>query len=320
MKIEERIKRIIKKSDNIFVSGHKNLDLDAIGACIGIKAIAHRFRKECYIIVDDETHEPGISKILEEIKDNSKIIKSNEIPDFHKKKSVLIIVDTNKANMIQNDKILHQFSDIIVIDHHQETDQTINGINMIDIGRSSACEMITSLIREYKVELMDYEATIILSGIVLDTHNFSKKTKDITFYEAYYLTAVGANPKKVQYYLKENLNDYIIRNKVIINVEVINTKYAVATANNKDSYKREDLAKIADTLLNFNDIEASFVVGNRIDGGVGISGRSEGSINVGSILEELGGGGDACTAACQVTDMNLEETKKELIRVLNEEE
>lgn len=320
MKIEERIKKIIKKSDNIFVSGHKNLDLDAIGACIGINTIASKFGKNCYIIIDDENHELSIGKIIDEIKTDFNIIKSSEIPSFHKKNSVLVIVDTNKANMIQNDKILHHFNNIIVIDHHQETDQTINGINMIDIDKSSACEMVTSLIRKYKATLTEYDATIILSGIVLDTHNFSKKTTDNTFYEAYYLTALGANPKKVQYYLKENLNDYIIRNKVIINVEVINNKYAVSMANNKDSYKREDLAKIADTLLNFNDIEASFVLGNRIDGGVGISARSEGGVNVGSILEELGGGGDVCTAACQVKDMNLKETQDALIRVLNEEE
>ena len=120
--------------------------------------------------------------------------------------------------------------------------------------------------------------------------------------------------------MKENLKDYIIRNKVVMDVEVINKKYAVTVADSKKQYKREDLAKIADTLLRFNDIEASFVVANRIDEGVGISARSEGTVDVGSILEEFGGGGDIYNAACHIKDMNLEEVKKELIRVLNEEE
>ena len=320
MKIEEKIKKIIKKSDNVFVSGHKCLDLDALGSCIGIKAIASKFKRECFIIIDDEVHNPGISKLLNETKETIKTIKSSDIPNLYKKNSVLVIVDTNKTNMIQNDKILHYFNNIIVIDHHQETDQTINGINMIDTAQSSACEMISTLTRTYNVELSESEATAILSGIVLDTHDFSKKATANTFYEAYYLTELGANIKKVQYYLKENLNDYIIRNKVIMNVEVINKKYAVSVADSKVLYKREDLAKIADTLLNFNDIEASFVLGNRVDDGVGISARSEGSINVDSILEELGGGGDNYNAACLVKDMNIKEVKKELIRVLSEEE
>jgi len=320
MEIEKRIKKIIKKSDNIFVSGHKNLDLDAIGACIGINSIAKHFNKKCYIIIDDIEHELGVSKILDEIKREVNIIKSSEISNLCQNNSTLIIVDTNKTNLIQNDKILHYFNNIIVIDHHQETEQTINGINIIDESKSSACEMITSLIRLYKVDLSEKYATIILSGIVLDTHNFSKKTSSNTFYEAYYLTAYGANPKKVQYYLKEELNDYIIRNKVVMNVRVINDKYAVAVANEGEKYKREDLAKVADTLLNFNDIKASFVVGNRIDGGVGISARSEGGLDVGVTTEKLGGGGDIYNAACLFNDLNIKEVESELIKVLNEEE
>ena len=320
MKIENQIKKLIKKSDNVFVSGHKNLDLDAIGACIGIKSISECFNKKCYIIVDDLEHELGVSKILEEIKDTVNIIKSSEISELHKDKSLLIIVDTNKTHMIQNDKILHYFNNIVVIDHHQETDQTINGINLIDESRSSACEMVSYLMNKYGVIPTKEEATIVLSGIVLDTHNFTKKTSNNTYLEAYILTECGANPKKVQYYLKENLKDYIIRNKVIMNVQVLNDKYAIAVASDKDKYKREDLAKIADTLLNFNDIKASFVLGNRIDGGIGISARSEGNVDVGSILEHLGGGGDIYNAASQITDTTLKKAKEELIKVLNKED
>ena len=320
MKIERRIKKIIKKCSNVFVSGHQNLDLDAIGACIGICAIAKKFGKECYIINDDIENELGVQKIINEIKDDYEIINSSKITDLYKKNSILIVVDTNKVNRIQNDKILHYFNNIIVIDHHQETEQTINGINIIDEFKSSACEMISLLTRLYNVEITPEEATIILSGIVLDTHNFSKKTSSDTFLEAYYLTELGASPKKVQYYLKENVNDYIIRNKVIMNVEVINDKYAISIDDSDYPYKKEDLAKIADTLLNFDGIAATFVLGNRTDGGVGISARSEGSVNVGQVLEELGGGGDNYNAACHIKDMNLNETKMELIRVLNKEE
>ncbi len=320
MKIEKRIKRIIKKSDNIFVTGHKNLDLDAIGACIGIYAIAKKYKKECYIINDDTENELGVTKIIDETSTDYNFIKSEKIPNLYKKHSILIVVDTNKANLIQNDKILHYFNNIIVIDHHQETEQTINGINVINDNISSACEMVTFLIREYGVEITEEEATILLSGIVLDTSNFTKKASADTFYEAYSLVAYGANPKKVQYYLKEELKDYIIRNKVIVNTEIINDNLALAVAENSDLYKKEELAKIANTLMNFNDIDASFVIGKRQDGGVGISARSEGNINVGIITEKLGGGGDICNAACHITDMSLSETESELKKVLNEEE
>lgn len=319
-KLEKDIKKLIKKSDNVFITGHRNLDLDAIGSCVGISAICSYFNKKNYIIVDDKTHEIGVSKILDEIEDTNNIINSEDINKYFKEKSLLIITDVSKAHLLQNDKILHYFKEIIVLDHHQITDQTIETeVKIIDTSKSSAGEIVTDLIKAYKVPLTTQESTIILSGIILDTNNFTVKTTSNTYYVAYYLTKLGANPKKVQYYLKEDLKDYIIRHKVIMNVSVINDKYAVCIANDKNEYKREDLAKIADTLLNFNNILASFVVGKRQDGGIGISARSEGIVNVGEITEKLGGGGDVYNAACQIKDMNIDDVKDALIKILKEE-
>lgn len=318
MKIENQIKRKIKRSKNVFIVAHKNLDLDAIGACIGVASICHSFHKKNYIIMDDKKHELGVDKLLKEIESNYTIIKSKEIPKYHHRKSILIIVDTNKAHLLQNDQILHYFDDIIILDHHQESDQTIShALQIINENASSACEIVTNLIEHYHLKLTAKTATFILSGIVLDTTNFVVKTDTETYQAAYYLAKQGANPKKVQYFLKQDIKDYIIRQKVITEAKVINDKYALSVASEKVKYKREELAKIADTLLQFNNIEASFVLGNRADGGVGLSARSEGTVNVGEIAEHLGGGGDDHDAAAQIKNMELQEVAKELINLLD---
>ena len=320
MKIEKEIKKIIKSSDNVFITGHKNLDLDAIGVCVGISAICNGFNKKSYIIVDDEQHELGVAKILLEIKDTKSIIRSSEIPDFYKKNSILIIVDTNKAHLLQNNKILHYFNKIIILDHHQQSDQTIpNTINIIDECYSSASEIVTTLIKDYKLNISKEDATILLSGIELDTHNFAQRTFANTFYAAYYLLEQGASNKKVRFYLKEDLKDYIIRHKVIMDTKILDEKFALAVASEKEEYKREELAKIADALLNFEGIKASFVLGKRVDGGIGISARSEGSVDVGKITEKLGGGGDMYNAACQIQNADLKQIEKELKEVLKED-
>lgn len=318
MKIENRIKKVIKHSKNVFIVGHKDLDLDALGACIGASSICNNFGKQNYIIMDDDKHELGVGKLLKEISGKYKLIKSSDIPKYHHKKSILIIVDTNKAHLLQNDKILNYFNNIIVLDHHHETDQTIaRTLQIINENASSACEIVTNLIEKYKVELNDETATFILAGIVLDTNNFVVKTDTETYQAAYYLAKQGANPTKVQYFLKQDIKDYIIRQKVITEVEIINGKYALSVAPDKIKYKREELAKIADTLLQFNNIEASFVLGNRIDGGIGLSARSAGNINVGKIAEILGGGGDNNDAAAQIKNMKLKAAREELIKALN---
>lgn len=317
MKLEKEIKNIIKKSSSVFIVGHKNLDLDAIGACVGIATICKKFNKPHYIIVDDEKHELGVSKILTEIKSNIKIIKSSDIDQYKQENSILIVVDTNKPHLMQNENLKEKFKNIIVFDHHQPTDQTFkNTFNIISEESSSACEIIMTFIKKYNINLTPLEATIILAGIVLDTRNFTVKTTKNTYYMAYYLTKFEADPKKVQYYLKQDIKDYIIRQKVITGVKIINDKYAVTMSKSKQKYKREELAKIADTLLQFEGIEASFVLGIREDGGIGLSARSNGNVNVGLIAENFGGGGDITDAAAQILNKKIKEVYEEVLKII----
>ena len=49
-----------------------------------------------------------------------------------------------------------------------------------DTEVSSTCEMITELVEYYDVEIEPYYATVLLSGIVLDTNNFTLKTNPET--------------------------------------------------------------------------------------------------------------------------------------------
>lgn len=317
MKIEAKIKKLIKRSDSIFIVAHKNLDLDAIGACVGIAAISNHFRKKNYIIIDDEKHELGVGKVIKMIQKHHKIIRSEEIPKYHQNKSLLIIADTNKAALLQNDRVLNDFDNIMILDHHQKTDQTITStLKIIDENASSACEIITNLIQKYHVTIEPKEATIILSGIVLDTNNFTVKTDAYAYFASYYLAKLGADSKEAQSFLKQDIGDYLLRQKIISQVKVVQNKYAISVAPHNEKYKREELAKVADTLLQFHNIEASFVLGNRVDGGVGLSARSEGNVNVGEIAEMLGGGGDTHDAAAQIKDLKLEEVEEKLVKLI----
>lgn len=311
------LRRIIKKHEVVFIVGHKDLDLDAIGGALGMSYIVKKFSRDAYIIIDDETFEPGVEKIINQTL-KSNFIKSEDLDKKKKTKNLLIVVDCNKPFLLQNSDLINQFSDVIVIDHHQPNASSIqNGMLLIDTESSSACELVTELIYYYGIKLEPEIATTILGGIVLDTNNFVVKTHAKTYFAAYHLTTFGADPTKVQFYLKQDIKDYIIRQKVIIDVEIVNKWFAVTAGDESIKYKREELAKIADTLLQFNGVTASFVVGRLVDGNIGISARSEGKIDVGAILEKLNGGGGKQEAAAQIKDKTIEQVKKQLLEILN---
>lgn len=323
--IKERriLNKLIRDAKTIFLMAHKDLDLDALGSCIGMYMILTKRKKDVYIIIDDKTHELGVEKVLIELEGCINIIKSEDIEKYYnprKNRNLLIVLDTNKKELVQSQEIIKKINKKIVIDHHDLGKTSLKDCIMInDTEVSSTCEMITELVEYYDVEIEPYYATVLLSGIVLDTNNFTLKTNPETFYAAYYLTSLGASAKKVQYLLKQDITEYTERQKLMSGIETINNKIALTKATPYTVYRREDLAKVADTLLFFNNIEASFVIGKIGKDTIGVSARSLGNYDINEILSKLGGGGGIYNGAAQIENTTISKVEQQLKEAIKEE-
>lgn len=323
IKERRKLTKAIRRAKNVFIMAHKDLDLDALGSSIGMAIILKKKKKNSYIIIDDKRHELGVEKVLQELDGCVQIIKSEDIDKYlnnRSKKNLLIILDTNKTDLVQNKEILKRFENKIVIDHHDQGKTSIkDALTIIDSEVSSTCEMITELIEFYDIEIESYYATVLLSGIVLDTNNFTLKTSAETYYAAYYLASLGASAKKVQYLLKQDVAEYTERQKLLSGIQTINNRIAFAKATPYMQYRREDLAKVADTLLFFNNIEASFVIGKIGKDTIGLSARSLGNYDISTILEKLGGGGDDYNGAAKFEGTTISKVEKQLKDIIKEE-
>lgn len=323
IKERKKLNKAIRKASTIFLMAHKDLDLDALGSAIGMYVILKKRKKKTYIIIDDKVHEPGVEKVLRELEGCINIIKSEDIEEYasiRKRKNLLIVLDTNKKELVQSPDALKKIDNKLVIDHHDLGRTTIKDAIMIDDNKvSSTCEMITSLIEYYDVEIDSYYATILLSGIVLDTNNYTLNTTAETYYMSYYLASLGASAKKVQYLLKQDIEEYTERQKLMSAIETIDGKIAFTKASPSTKYRREDLAKVADTLLFFNNIEASFVIGKTGKDTVGLSARSLGNYDIEKILTKIGGGGDSTSGAAKFENKTISEVEKELKKIIKEE-
>ncbi len=314
LKEKKKFNKAIRHAKTIFLMGHKDLDLDALGSCVGLSLLLKKKNKDCYIIIDDEEHELGVEKVLKELEGCINVIKSENIEKVinpKDSKNLLIVLDTNKTDLVQNKEVLKKIDKKLVIDHHDMGKTTIKDADIInDTESSSTCEMITKLIEHYDLDIDSYYATILLSGIVLDTNNFTLKTSKDTYYSAFYLASLGASAKKVQYLLKQDIEEYKERQKLMTGIDKINKKIAFTKAGANTIYRREDLAKVADTLLFFNDIEAAFVIGKVGKNTVGLSARSLGNYNIIKLLEKFGGGGDETEGAARFENTTISKVEK----------
>ncbi len=71
-------------------------------------------------------------------------------------------------------------------------------------------------------------------------------------------------------------------------------------------------------MLGIAGVDASFVIFCTPDGGINISARSLGAMNVQIIMEKLGGGGHQTMAAAQFSGINVHEAKAKLISAIDE--
>ncbi len=314
-----QISEYIEKSKTIYIMMHTDSDLDAIGSAIGLADYFKRKRKNCVIINDDRRMESGVRKVYNTFKTKFNFSRSTGLNSKITSDDLLMVLDTNNPKLIGNKELLEKFKTVINIDHHDESKQVIKAnLSIIDDMASSTSEMIAQFISyDGKLNVSPEVATVLLAGIVLDTNAYAIKTTEKTFTCSAYLMSCGADNKEVQYLLKQDLKEYMQRQKVISSVRNIHG-IAVSKGMQRIVYRREDLAKIADSLLFFSDIKASFVVGKISKNEIGISARSYGEINVGKLLQVFGGGGDEEGAAARIENSNVEEVYKKLIVKLKE--
>lgn len=313
-KLKKDLKKKIKKADKVYVVGHNFIDLDVLGASIAVFKIANKYKRECYIIINDDVLEDSVSKAIDSISSGVKFIKKEDINDFSY--SLLVVVDTNKYDLICLDN-LNLFFDVIVIDHHDVSKNTINiGTKYIDTTFSSASEVMTCILYRLGIKIDAVCANIILAGIVIDTNNFTLRTTANTFRCATYLLSNGADTVKVQYLLKQDIKKFIKRQKLLSNIEIINKKIAISVGKSFDIYKKDDLARTSQSLLLFEKIEASFTIGYLDKRVVGISGRSYGNINISNIMKKLGGGGNNSEGATIIYDTSITDAVNKLKGIL----
>lgn len=312
---------LIGQSSHVFIMGHKNADMDSLGAAMGIACLCRKKGKKVNIVLDVTYNSAQL--LLDEIRQvpeyKDAFISGQEALLLCDSHSTLVVVDTNRPDQVENQHLLEAISKVCIVDHHRRAAEYISSVvvNLHEPYASSAAELATELLM-YGVEKQDIlpiEAKALLAGIFLDTKSFHVRTGERTFEAAAYLRQLGAEPVEVKKLLQNDFQDTIAKYQIIKSARLYRQEIAIVALNSATS--RVLAAQAADELLNISGITASFVLFPDGDQVI-LSARSIGAVNVQMVLEPLGGGGNAATAGAQIKNATVKQVLDNLVSSINQ--
>lgn len=318
----DALKQLITQSNKVFIMGHKNPDMDAIGSAIGTLRAVIENEKEGYIIFNEEN--PSIKNMLSLMDSESpelreRFISTQRALEIIEENDLLINVDNHKPSLAESKEIIQAISKIVVIDHHRRGAEFIDDPVLVYIEpyASSTSELVTEIISYmgFEYDITKFEAEALLAGITLDTKNFTFQTGVRTFEAASILKRAGADTLVVKQLFRDDFNTFVNKAEVIRTAKIVNGSIAIGRLEKTMEDSILIAAQAANELLNINNVEASFVL-CKLKDSIHISGRSLGEISVQLILEKLGGGGHLTSAGTQLHNITMEEAEKKLIETI----
>lgn len=327
--VAQTIHEQMQQADKIFVMGHMNEDYDAIGATIGMAKLSLSLGKTTYIVQSE--HNAYYRRIAEVLDNENIILSDNETKYLDivvneeqalaniTNKSLLVIVDHHRAVLSASKKLLEALHNRIIIDHHRRAEDIIGDTVLLYLepSSSSTSELVTELIGYFddRLDITPAEATALYAGIVLDTKYFNVQTGERTFEAAALLRRSGANPNLVRQLFKDDVQLVQQRAKLVSTAKMPIKGLSIAVMSNAPNTTMSSVlaAQTADTLITIDGVAVGLAIVEYKDGSLGISARSDGSVNVQVIMEELGGGGHQTVAGVQLAGKRARDVEAQLI-------
>ena len=318
--VANAITEIVQTSKNILVMGHRFADLDCVGAAVGLCAGLRNMGHNASIVLDQgrslaqslvvKMKEEGLGELFISPEDALERLAAD---------TLLFVVDTHVKTLLESTTVYAGCRNVVVIDHHRKMVDHIDDaiIFFHEPYASSACEMVAELVQYLgeNQKIAPAEASAMLSGIMLDTKNFTLRTGVRTFEAAAYLRRMGADTVEVRKLFASNMESYQQKAQLVAAAQAYRG-CAIACTEKEMPDMRIIASQAADELLNISGVEASFLL-FKVGNGVNLSARSMGTVNVQIIMESMGGGGHQTMAAAQLTEITMEETCQRLRQAID---
>ncbi len=320
------LKEAVEHSGNVLLMCHNLADCDAIGSMLGVFHLVSSSNVNVKMVFEREHADVTVKKIYDElIKTDLKnyFVTYKEALDMIKPSTLLIVTDTQSRKLAMFPELIEKISRISVIDHHRASDDAYPQLetSYVESSVSSTVELVSEMFMFYNdnIEVPQHIASIMLSGMIVDTNNFTFRAGARTFESAATLKSMGADMVAVRKILRDSFDAEKIIAQALMKSEDVGNGFTMVALEKDVMADRQLLAKICEKLISIDKVETAFAIGMIDENCVGISARSMEKTNVQVIMEEFGGGGHFNGAAAQINDKSIDDVKIELLELLKRE-
>ena len=308
--VADQLVKLIKEADHVVIMGHRMSDLDAIGSAEGVLRICKICDVPAVIAVRRDATLAGslINALIAAGQEDDFIDPKGALPIISQR-TLCIVVDTYQLGLVESREILEKCGKVAVIDHHRKGVGFIENPALVchEPYSSSASELVTELLqyvgtRDDKPNRVEAEG--LLSGIMLDTRDFTLHTGVRTFEAAAALRRYGAETERVRQLFDVTMVEYNAK-AALVEAAQMYKGCAISVGGELAPEARVAVAQAANDLLTIQGVDASFVA-VQAGTGMNVSARSLGAVNVQVIMESLGGGGHQTMAAAQLKHITPE--------------
>jgi c-di-AMP phosphodiesterase-like protein len=322
--ISHSLRELIMNASNVIICGHKNADFDCMGSAIALARMAKALKKQAVIIAKSGGLEEKLDACLkqneEELSKEVTFVTESEALNQLKPNTLVIMTDHYSTSQSNGAKVAEGAKKVVIIDHHRRAAEM--GVKpvlvYIEAGASSACELVTEMIPyvSSRTDLSALDATIMLTGMTIDTNHWHVRTGSRTYDAASVLRKFGADPQQSNAYLKDTYEEFNLKSQVVSSAQRYDHGIVIAPFNLRP-ITRSLMSQAADMLLEIQGVEAVFIIADSDHNETCISARSAGHINVQWIMEKMHGGGHLTAAAVQRPKTSIESMRKELLEAID---
>ena len=298
------------------ITTHINADFDAVASMLA----AQKLYPEA-VVVFPGSQEKNLRDFF--VKSMVYIFNMVDIKDIEfERVSRLVLVDTRQPHRIGKLSELLQRRDveIHIYDHHPDKTNDIKGDREVVRLTGATVTILSSMIQEKGIAINPDEATIMCLGLYEDTGSFTfPSTTEEDFRVAAFLLSRGANLNIVSNMMSREINP----DQVSLLNEMIqsSTRYTISgidvlvTVVATEKFV-PDFAFLVHKMVKMENLEAIFAIA-LMENKIYVVARSRVTeVDVGAILEHLGGGGHAYAAAATVKGRTIAQVEHVLVDLL----